>query len=125
MDSSSVMPLGALLFSHFTTTGSNTSQQCPICKKSLDLAATDELAENIEMWKLPHCGNHSTIIIHFRLYTIHLVLDLIDAASAPIRFDEIVVLRGNINCAFFRPNLVERLVPLARRFCIMCSAYYY
>ena len=26
-------------------------------------------------------------------------------------FDEIVVLRGNINCALFRPNLVERLVP--------------
>ena len=50
------------------------------------------------------------------------------AASATIWFDEIAVHRGSINCAFFRPNLVERLVPLAdqyptRRVCVMCSEY--
>ena len=46
----------------------------------------------------------------------------------PIWFEEIVVLHGNINCAFFRPNLVERLVPVAdqyptHRSSVMCSAY--
>ena len=47
----------------------------------------------------------------------------------PIWFEEIVVLHGNINCAFFRTNLVERLVPVAdqyptrHRFSVMCSAY--
>ena len=38
------------------------------------------------------------------------------AASAPVWFVEIVVHRGSINCAFFRPNLVERLVSLADQY---------
>ena len=69
------------------------------------------------------------MIIQFKLYTVHLALDLkFDAATVSIWFDVMVVLRGNIKCAFSRPNFVERPVPLAdqyptRRFCVMCSAY--
>ena len=43
------------------------------------------------------------------------------AASAPIWFDEIVVHGCSINCAFFRPNHVERLVPLADQYQLVVS----
>ena len=86
------------------------------------------MAENVQHFHVPativyQYYDHPFQIIHCQ----HCVRLNFDAASAPIWFDEIVVLRGSINCTFFRPHLVEGLVPLAdqyptRRVCVMCSA---
>ena len=64
------------------------------------------------------------MIIHFFFYYTRSTLTLTEnfgAASAPMWFDESVVHRGSINCAFFRPNLVERLVPLADQYQLVVS----
>ena len=73
-------PLCALVFSHSTTTCNGlmmlyTPQQYPIYNKSLTLLQSMNwrLMSNTSMFRPPQ---FSSMIIHFRLYTVHLVLEL-------------------------------------------------